>query len=201
MKIAVLASGSGSNLQTLIDQLHLDTEVPVEIALVVSDNPDAYALARAEAASIPTKVVRTRDYETRVLFDAAIADKIEGYGCELVVLAGYMRVFQPPFVQHYRGRILNIHPALLPSFPGAHGVPDALKYGVKVTGVTIHFVDEGVDTGPIIMQAAVPVLDDDDEASLHQRIQVQEHRLYPQAVRLYAEGKLKLEGRYVRIVD
>ncbi len=201
MRIAVLASGSGTNLQTLIDQIHRDPTIDIQIAVVISDNPQAYALTRARESDIPTEVILTEDYADRVQFDEAIAEQIERYRCELIVLAGYMKVFQPPFVRRYRYRIMNIHPALLPAFPGAHGVRDALEYGVKVSGVTIHFVDEGVDTGPIIMQAAVPVMPDDDETSLHARIQVHEHRLYPKAVELYAAGKIKIEGQRVRILD
>ncbi len=197
LKIAVLVSGSGTNLQTLIGQLHQDETSGIEIAVVISDRPKAYALARAERASIPTHVVKTQDFENRLDFDAEISRLIEHHTAELVVLAGFMKLFQPPFVRKYRNRIINVHPTLLPAFPGAHPVADTLAYGVKFTGVTVHFVDEGVDTGPIITQAVVPVLDTDDEASLHNRIQVEEHKLYPQVIKWYAEGKLKVKGRKV----
>lgn len=197
MKIAVLVSGSGTNLQTLIEQLHQDATIGIEIAVVISDREKAYALTRAKRAGIPTHVVKTRDFENRVDFDTEISRLIEHYTVELVVLAGFMKLFQPPFVRKYKNRIINVHPTLLPAFPGAHPVADTLAYGVKFTGVTVHFVDEGVDTGTIIAQSVVPVLDTDDEESLHNRIQVEEHKLYPQVIKWYAEGKLKVRGRKV----
>ena len=197
LKIAVLVSGSGTNLQTLIEKLHQDETSGIEIAVVISDRQKAYAITRAKRANIPTQVVKTRDFENRIDFDAEISRTIEHYAAELVVLAGFMKLFQPPFVRKYKNRIINVHPTLLPAFPGAHPVADTLAYGVNFTGVTVHFVDEGVDTGPIIAQSVVPVLDTDDEESLHNRIQVQEHKLYPQVIKWYAEGKLKIKGRKV----
>ncbi len=197
MKIAVLVSGSGTNLQTLIEQLHQDETSGIEIAVVISDRRKAYALKRAKRAGIPTHVVKTQDFENRVDFDTGISNLIEHYAAELVVLAGFMKLFQPPFVEKYQNRIINVHPTLLPAFPGAHPVADTLAYGVKITGVTVHFVDKGVDTGPIIAQSAVPVFDTDDEEGLHNRIQVEEHKLYPKVIKWYAEGKLKVEGRKV----
>ena len=197
LKIAVLVSGSGTNLQTLIEQLHQDKTSGIEIAVVISDRRKAYALTRAAFADIPTHVVRTQDFENRVNFDAEISRLIEHYAAELIVLAGFMKLFQSPFVRKYENRIINVHPTLLPAFPGAHPVADTLAYGVKIAGVTVHFVDEGVDSGPIIAQTAVPVLDTDDEESLHDRIQVEEHKLYPEAIKWYAQGKLKVEGRKV----
>ena len=197
MKIAVLVSGSGTNLQTLIGQLHQDETSGIKIAVVISDRRKAYALARAKRAGIPTDVVRAQDFESRLNFDTEISRRVEHYGVELIVLAGFMKLFQPPFVQKYRNRIINVHPTLLPAFPGAHPVADTLAYGVKIAGVTVHFVDEDVDSGPIIAQSAVPVLDTDDEESLHNRIQVEEHRLYPEVIKWYAQGKLKIEGRKV----
>ena len=197
MRIAVLVSGSGTNLQTLIEKLHQDETIGIEIAVVISDRQKAYALTRAKRAGIPTHVVKTRDFENRVDFDAEISRLIEHYTAELVVLAGFMKLFQPPFVRKYKNRIINVHPTLLPAFPGAHPVADTLTYGVKFTGVTVHFVDEGIDTGTIIAQSVVPVLDTDDEESLHNRIQVEEHKLYPQVIKWYAEGKLKIKGRKV----
>lgn len=197
MKIAVLVSGSGTNLQTLIEQLHQEPGSGIDIAVVISDRGGIYALTRAERAGIPTRVVKTQDFKHRVDFDAAISQQIEHFAAELVVLAGFMKLFQPPFVRKYRNRILNVHPTLLPAFPGAHPVADTLAYGVKVAGVTVHFVDEGVDSGPIIAQTAVPVFDTDDEESLHARIQIEEHKLYPQVIKWYAQGKLKIEGRNV----
>ena len=197
MKIAVLVSGSGTNLQTLIEQLHQDKTSGIEIAVVLSDRRRAYALTRAKRADIPTHVIRTQDFETRLDFDTEISKRVEHYGVELIVLAGFMKLFQPPFVRKYRNRIINVHPTLLPAFPGAHPVADTLAYGVKIAGVTVHFVDEDVDTGPIIAQSAVPVLDTDDEESLHNRIQIEEHKLYPEVIKWYAQGRLKIEGRKV----
>lgn len=197
MKIAVLVSGSGTNLQTLIEQLHQDETNDIEIAVVISDRRKAYALTRAKRASIPTHVVKSQDFENRVDFDAEISELIEHYAAELVVLAGFMKLFQPPFVRKYQNRIINVHPTLLPAFPGAHPVADTLAYGVKVTGVTVHFVDKGVDSGPIIAQVVVPVLDTDDEESLHNRIQVEEHKLYPEVIKWYAQGRLKVQERKV----
>ncbi|RKU39520.1 phosphoribosylglycinamide formyltransferase [Candidatus Poribacteria bacterium] len=201
MKIAVLVSGSGTNLQTLIEQLHQDKTSGIDIAAVISDRRKAYALTRAARAGIPTHVVRTQDFENRVNFDAEISKIIEHHAAELIVLAGFMKLFQPPFVRKYQNRIINVHPTLLPAFPGAHPVADTLAYGVKIAGVTVHFVDEGVDSGPIIAQAAVPVLDTDDEESLHNRIQIEEHKLYPKVIKWYAQGKLKVEGRKVIFND
>ena len=197
MKIAVLVSGSGTNLQTLIEQLHQDGTSGIDIAVVISDRKNAYALTRAERVGIPTQIVRAQDFENRVDFDAEISRLIEQYAAELIVLAGFMKLFQPPFVRKYQNRIINVHPTLLPAFPGAHPVADTLAYGVKITGVTVHFVDEGIDSGPIIAQATVPVLDTDDEESLHNRIQVEEHKLYPEVIKWYAQGKLKIKGRKV----
>ena len=201
LKIAVLASGSGTNLQTLIEQLHQDETSGIDIAVVISDRRKAYALTRAASAGIPTHVVRTQDFENRVDFDAEISKLIEHYAAELIVLAGFMKLFQPPFVRKYQNRIINVHPTLLPAFPGAHPVADTLAYGVKIAGVTVHFVDEGVDSGPIIAQAAVPVLDTDDEESLHNRIQIEEHKLYPKVIRWYAQGRLQVKGRKVIFND
>lgn len=197
MKIAVLVSGSGTNLQTLIDQLHQDSSSGIEIAVVISDRSKAFALTRAKRACIPTQIVRSQDYGNRKDFDAEISKYIEDYEIDLIVLAGFMKLFQPPFVQKYKNKIINIHPSLLPAFPGATAVPETLAYGVKVTGVTVHFVDEDVDTGPIIAQTTVPVYENDDEVSLHERIQIEEHKLYPEVIRCYAEGTLKIDGRKV----
>ena len=201
MKIAVLVSGSGTNLQAIIDQLHRDAASGIEISVVISDRRKAYALTRAQEAGISTDVVRLKDFPDRNQFDAEISRLIEVHGAELIVLAGFMKLFQPEFVQKYRHRIINIHPALLPAFPGAHPVSDALAYGVKVSGVSVFFVDEGVDSGPIIAQVPVLVLESDDEASLHARIHAEEHRLYPQVIRWYAAGKLEIVGRKVIVKE
>ncbi len=197
MKIAVLVSGSGTNLQTLINQLHEDTTSGIEIAVVISDRSKAYALTRAEQAGIPTHIVRAQDYKTRIDFDTEISRLLDQYAIDLIVLAGFMKLFQPPFVRKYRNRIINVHPSLLPAFPGANAVSDTLAYGVKYTGVTVHFVDEDIDTGPIIAQKTVPVFDTDDEESLHNRIQIEEHKLFPEVIRWYAQDTLKVEGRRV----
>ena len=199
MRIAVLASGSGTNLQAIIDKLHKNPDVDVEIAVVVSDNKNAFALERARREGIPAVFVDMKRFPSREAFDDEIDRVLESYGVELVVLAGYMKILQPKFVRKWRNRIMNIHPALLPSFPGTHAVRQALDYGVKVTGVTIHFVDEGVDTGPVIAQEPVRILDDDTEETLLERIHSVEHRLYPEMIKLYAEGKIEVQGRKVRI--
>lgn len=199
MRIAVLASGSGTNLQAIIDKLHKNPNIDIEIAVVISDNRKAYALERARRAGIPAVFVDMKKFPSREAFDDEIDRILESYGVELVVLAGYMKVLQPKFVRKWRNKILNIHPALLPSFPGMHAVKQAIDYGVKVTGVTIHFVDEGVDTGPVIAQEPVRVRDDDTEETLLERIHQVEHRLYPEIIKLYAEGKIEVEGRKVRI--
>jgi len=193
MRIAVFVSGSGSNLQAIIDAC-----IPsIEIALVFSNNPDAYALKRAENHDIPTLVVNHRDYKSREEFEADILKHLEPLGIELIVLAGFMRILSPVLVRAYANRMINLHPALLPSFPGIHAARQAIEAGVKFTGCTVHFVDEGVDSGPIILQAVVPVEDDDDEDSLLQKIHAEEHRIYPEAIRLISEGKIKIEGKRV----
>lgn len=192
--IAVLASGSGTNLQVLIDT----PEIREHIALVVSDNAGATALARAMTVGIETAVVRWDEHADREGFSSAVAETIEQAGAKGVVLAGFMRVLSPGFIDRFPDRILNIHPSLLPAFPGAHAVSNALAHGTKVTGVTVHFVDEKVDHGPVIAQRAVPVLDDDTEETLHARIQVEEHDLYPAVVRAFLAGRLTIDGRRVR---
>ncbi len=200
LKIAVLASGSGSNLQAIIDEIKSGF-LPVELALVLSDKPQSYALQRAEAAGVPTKVLLPADFASREDYDAELVRLLKASGAEAVALAGYMRLVTPVFLQAFSHRVLNIHPALLPSFPGLHGQRQAFEYGVKVAGCTVHFVDEGMDSGPIILQAPVPVLEDDDADSLAARILEQEHIIYPLALRLLAEGKLHIEGRRVRIAE
>jgi len=191
--IAVLASGSGTNLQTLIDT----PQIRPRIACVVSDKSDALALDRAHAAGIPTSVVLWSDHTNRDTFSAAVADAVETHGAKGVVLAGFMRVLSKGFIDRFPNRILNIHPSLLPAFPGAHAVEMALDYGVAVTGVTVHVVDEKVDHGPIVAQRTVAVQPDDTEESLHKRIQVEEHVLYPEVVHAFVNGLLTVEGRMV----
>jgi phosphoribosylglycinamide formyltransferase-1 len=198
LRVGVLASGRGTNLQAILDAVEAG-RCPARVVVVVSDRPLAAALDRARRASIDAVHVDPQAAADRAAFDQAIAAVLAKHDVELVCLAGYMRVLSPAFVAAYRHRILNVHPALLPAFPGLHAQRQALAHGVKVTGATIHFVDDGVDTGPVVMQAAVPVREDDTEASLSARIRAEEHRLFPEAIRLYAEGRLTVEGRRVRI--
>jgi phosphoribosylglycinamide formyltransferase 1 len=196
-RIGVLASGEGTNLQALLDDPALERQV----ALVVSDRVEAPALRRARDRGVPTIVVEPGGFDGRDSYDSALVAVLEDEHIDLVVLAGFMRVLGPALVHTYSGRIINVHPALLPSFPGTHGVSDALEYGVKVTGVTVHLVDEGVDTGPIILQEAVEIRDDDDRHSLEERIHDAEHRLLPRAVRAAVEGRISVDGRTVRIKE
>ena len=196
--IAVLISGSGSNLQAILNASERG-EIPCRVGIVISNKGDAYGLVRAEKHGVPTEVVDHRGFPNREEFDAKLVETIRGSGAELVCLAGFMRVLTPVFVRAFPNRILNIHPALLPSFPGTHGPGQALSYGVRFSGCTVHFLDEGVDTGPIIVQAVVPVYDEDTVETLAARILVQEHRIYPMAIRLFFSGKLKIEGRRVRV--
>ncbi len=197
-QIAVLISGSGSNLQAIIDASERG-EIPCRVGLVISNKADAYGLVRAKKHGIQTEVVDHRSYPNREAFDTKLVEIIRRSSAELVCLAGFMRVLTPVFVHAFPNRILNIHPALLPSFPGTHGPGQALSYGVRFSGCTVHFLDEGVDTGPIIVQAVVPVYDDDTEETLAARILVQEHRIYPMAIRLFFSGKLRVEGRKVKV--
>ena len=195
--VAIFVSGSGSNLQSIIDaRIKL-----ANIAVVVCNKPDAYAITRARNSNIPVEIVNHREFESREDFESEIIKRLEKYNIDLVVLAGFMRVLTPLFVGHYENRIMNIHPALLPSFPGMKSAKQALDYGVKVTGCTVHFVDTGVDTGPIIIQAVVEINNEDDEASLLEKIHKQEHRIFPKAVELFCEEKLEISGRRVYIRD
>jgi phosphoribosylglycinamide formyltransferase 1 len=196
-RIAVLASGTGTNLQALLDDPH----VGHSIVLVVSDKPGAGALDRARARGVKAVVLNPGHYASREEFDHALTSLLEDEAVEFVLLAGYMRIVGAATVRAFRDRILNVHPSLLPAFPGAHSVQDALAWGMRVTGATVHLVDEEVDHGPIVLQEPVLVLPDDDERSLHVRIQEVEHRLFPQAARLLAEGRLKIEGRLVHVLE
>ena len=196
--LAVLVSGNGSNLQAIINRIE-SGELKARIACVVSNCPDAYALKRATAHGIPTVVHENSAYSSRRDYDAALVGILRGFEVELVVLAGFMRILSHVMVDAYPDAIINIHPALLPSFPGLHAQKQALDYGVKFSGCTVHFVDCGTDTGPIILQAVVPVEQTDTEESLSARIQVEEHRVYPEAIRLAIEGRLSVDGRLVRI--
>jgi phosphoribosylglycinamide formyltransferase 1 len=197
-RLVVLVSGEGTNLQALIDAC-ADERYGAEVAAVGADRNGVAGLARAERAGIPTFVHRLKDYPARAEWDTALAGSCAAHGADLVVLAGFMKLVGPPFLDRYGGRCLNTHPALLPSFPGMRGVRDALDYGVKVTGCTVLIVDPGVDAGPVVAQACVPVLDDDDEASLHERIKVRERALLVETVgRMVREG-WSVRGRKVRI--
>jgi phosphoribosylglycinamide formyltransferase-1 len=195
-RIAVLASGAGTNLQALLD----DPLIGPQVALVVSDRPGALALERARARGVKAVVLEPSHYSSREGFDRALTALLEEEAIEFVLLAGYMRILGAHTVQAFRERILNVHPSLLPTFPGAHPIRDALAWGIKITGATVHLVDEDVDHGPIVLQEPVLVLPEDDERSLHQRIQAVEHRLFPRAARLLTEGRLKVEGRLVHII-
>ncbi len=194
-KIGVLVSGRGSNLQALIDRL---PGLPLEISVVISDVPTAFALERARRAGIPALVIEAGG-KSRQEFELALAGALCQYEVDFTVLAGFMRLMGPQFLAQAPGPVINIHPALLPAFPGMHAQAQALAYGVKVSGCTVHFVDEGMDTGPIIAQRAVPVLDSDDADSLAERILEQEHILLPEVVGLVAAGRVVLENKKVRI--
>jgi len=193
INIAVFVSGSGTNLQAIIDaKIEL-----ANLAVVVCNKPDAYAITRAKKNNIPVELVNHKDFETREDFEKEIIGRIEKYNIKLIVLAGFMRVLSPYLVRKFKNRIINLHPALLPSFPGIRAAKLALDYGVKYTGCTVHFVDEGVDTGPIILQSVVPIADDDTEETLLEKLHREEHRIYPEAVRLFCEGRLGIKGKRV----
>jgi len=196
--VGVLASGSGSNLQSLIDHIEAG-RLDAEIRVVLCNNADAYALERCRKHSIPARVVDHRAFASRELFDRRMIEILNACGVTLVVMAGFMRILSPEFFRAFPLRIMNIHPALLPSFPGTHVQQKALDYGARFSGCTVHFADEGVDSGPIIIQAVVPVFDEDTAESLAERILKEEHRIYPQAVQYYAEGRIEIAGRRVRI--
>ncbi|MEO5366214.1 MAG: phosphoribosylglycinamide formyltransferase [Magnetococcus sp. WYHC-3] len=193
-RIAVLVSGSGSNLQALLDAC-ADGFIPGRIVLVLSHRADAYGLERARRAGVPTRVIDHHQFPDRGSFDAAMMAVLDAVGVDLVCLAGFMRILTPGFVQHYAGRLLNIHPSLLPAFPGLHVQQRALDAGARFSGATVHFVVPEVDAGPIVLQAVVPVLPGDDAKTLAARILRQEHRIYPQAVRWFAQGRLGLDAR------
>jgi phosphoribosylglycinamide formyltransferase 1 len=197
-RIAVLASGSGTNLQAILDQLHGTGEIEVVGAL--SDKPEAQALERARRARVGTAVFPTADYGDREARDRAIGEWLEEHEVDLVVLAGYMQLLSPQFVQRFRNRIINVHPALLPAFPGLDAVQQALDHGSKVTGVTVHFVDEGVDSGPIIFQRPVPVPQSRDWEETEELIHATEHILLPEAIRMIAAGRVRIDDDNPRLV-
>ena len=198
LRLGVLASGRGSNLQAIIDNIEAG-KLNAEAAVVVSDKPDAYALERARNHGVEDKYFDPKEFPDKASYEKAVWACLQQNRVELVVLAGYMRLVGKVLLDAFPNRIMNIHPALLPSFPGTHGQKDAIEYGVRYSGCTVHFVDDGMDTGPVILQAVVPVRQDDDEDSLAERILKEEHKLYSQAIQLFAEGRLMVEGRKVKI--
>ncbi len=198
--VGVLASGNGTNLQAIIEAIERN-EVAARVSLVISDNPGAGALERAEKKGIPGICFQRSSYASREEMERDMVEALQKEKVELVVLAGFMKVLSPYFINAFQEKIMNIHPSLLPALPGQNAVKKALEYGVKVTGCTVHFVDEGVDTGPVILQEAVPVLQNDDEAALHQRIHAAEYRCYPRAVDLFCREKIKVKGRRCYLYD
>lgn len=198
MNFAVFCSGQGTNLQAIIDAVK-KKRIKAKLALVVCDNPKAYAVKRARRAGIKAAIVDPKKFPTREGLEAEIIRHLNKNNVKLIALAGFMRVLSDGFVRRYRNRILNIHPALLPSFKGAHAIRDALKYGVKVTGPTVHFVTEDVDSGPIVLQEVCEIKNNDKEKDLLARVHKLEHRIYPKAIDLFARGKLKVAGRRVII--
>ncbi len=197
--LGILVSGRGSNLQAFVDAINSDRLV-AKIGVVIADNPEANALRRVAGLNIPTAVVERKKYATKQAFEAAIIEQLDLHHVELVLLAGFMRILSPQFINRFPTRIMNIHPALLPAFPGLDAQQQALDYGVKVSGATVHFVDEGMDSGPIVLQEAVPVEEDDTVTTLAERILHLEHRLYVRAVRLYCEDRIHIAGRAVKIL-
>ena len=199
LRLGVLASGRGSNLQSIMDAVAAG-KIDAEVAVVISNNKDAFALERARKAGIPADFVNPRGFTSRGDYEWVIVELLKRYEVDLVCLAGYMRLVGKVMLEAFPNKIINIHPALLPSFPGLDGQKQAWEYGVKFSGCTVHFVDEGMDTGPIIVQAVVPVLEDDTVDTLAARILEQEHRIYPEAIQLIASGRLRINGRKVSII-
>ena len=198
INIGVLASGRGTNLQAIIEAIE-DGKIEGEIKIVMSDHPKACALKRAQQYLIDTRCIDFKEFKNREDYDKEIIKTLKEKKIDLVVLAGYMRILSPYFIRAYQNKIMNIHPALLPSFPGLHAQKQAIGNGVKISGCTVHFVDEGVDSGPIILQKAVEVSDDDTEESLTEKILKEEHQIYPQAIQLFSESRLMIKGRKVFI--
>ena len=197
LRVGVLVSGSGTNLQAILDAAAKDDLAGARVVVVISNRPDAYGLERARAAGVPAVLVDHKAYAGREPFEDALLAELRQHDVELVALAGFMRLLTPHFLRQFPDRVVNIHPALLPSFPGTHAQQQAFDYGVRITGCTVHFVDEGTDSGPIIAQTAVPVLPDDTEETLAERILSEEHRIYPHVLRLFASGRIAREGRRV----
>lgn len=198
LALGVLLSGSGTNLQALIDAIAAG-RLHARIAVVISNVSDAGGLERARRHGVTTLALPHRDAASREAYDGRLVQALRDHGVTLVVLAGFMRLVTPVLLDAFKNRVLNVHPALLPAFPGLHAERQALEHGARVTGVTVHFVDEETDHGPIVAQAVVPVFADDTEATLHARVQRQEHRLYPFAIQLIAEGRVRIEGRRVLV--
>jgi phosphoribosylglycinamide formyltransferase-1 len=198
LNLGILASGRGSNFQSIIDEIEAG-KLNASIKLLIIDNPNAYAIERAKKHSIEYLYINPKEFSSKDDFFRKIADELKARNVELVILAGFMRIVRKPLIDAFPNRIMNIHPALLPSFAGLHGQKQAVDYGVRISGCTVHFVDEGMDTGPVIIQAAVPVSPEDTEETLSARILKLEHRIFPEAIRLYAEGRLSVEGRVVKI--
>ena len=200
INIGVLASGNGTNLQAIFDAIETG-QIEGRICIVISDKPDAYALKRAQKHHIEKQYVDFKNFSNREEYDKKIVSILREKNCDLVVLAGYMKILSPYFINTYKNKIMNIHPALLPSFPGLHVQKKALDYGAKVSGCTVHFVDEGLDSGPIIIQRAVEIKEDDTEETLTKRILKEEHQIYPRAIQLFAQGSLTINGRKVFIKE
>jgi phosphoribosylglycinamide formyltransferase 1 len=198
LRIGVLASGRGSNFQSILNAI-AQGKLRSDVSVLITDNPSAYAIERAKKNGIEFLVMRPSEYSSRDEYYSKIAGELSKRDTELIVLAGFMRIVGRPLIDAFPARIMNIHPALLPAFPGLHGQKQALEYGVRISGCTVHFVDEGMDTGPIIIQAAVPVLQGDTEETLSARILECEHEIYPEAIRLFAEGRIEVRGRHVQI--
>ena len=199
-KIIVLASGRGSNFQAIIDAM-IPGDIPGTCIRLITDNPGAYAIERAKNAGIPVTVVDYGSFSSKKQYEEALLEILNEYDPDLVLLAGYMRIVGDDIVRRFRGKMINIHPALLPSFPGLHSQQQALDYGVRFSGCTVHFVDEHMDSGPIIVQACVPVLPGDDEETLAGRILEEEHRCFPLAVKLFCTDRLRIKGRVVEVLD
>ncbi len=198
LRVVILISGRGSNMQALL-AAQARGELPIDVSVVISNRPEAQGLQTAAAQGIATACVRHTDFASREAFDTALAAAIDAHSPDLVILAGFMRILTPAFVQRYAGRMLNIHPSLLPAFPGLHTHARALQAGCKIAGATVHFVTPELDHGPIIIQGAVPVLPLDDEATLAARVLQVEHRIYPEAIRWFAQGRLRGENGIVRV--
>lgn len=198
MNIAVFVSGNGTNLQAIIEAVS-SGELKCKLSVIVSDNKDAYALTRAEKAGIDRVILDPKKFKTREDFDREAIKELEKRKIDLVILAGFMRLLSDSFIKKYKNRIMNIHPALLPSFKGTHGIKDAFEYGAKVTGVTVHFVDEKLDNGPIILQEAVELKENESMEGLEEKMHQLEHKLYPKAIKLFLDGKLDIAGRKVKV--